>query len=130
MSRVVADLAATIMDAARRRRPRLVEMLAEITALDAPSADPEALAAPAAVLESWLGALGARTEMRPTAAGPLLDGRLGEGERDPVLILCHYDTVWPVGTVAERPFQIDGDTARGPGVVDMRGGIVACLGAA
>jgi glutamate carboxypeptidase len=45
------------------------------------------------------------------------------------VILTHYDIVWPVGTAALRPLQIDGDIASGPGVYDMRGGIVAALGA-
>lgn len=40
------------------------------------------------------------------------------------LIVGHYDTVWPVGTVADRPFTVDGDIIRGPGVFDMKGGLV------
>ncbi|MGH2710711.1 MAG: M20 family metallopeptidase [Actinomycetota bacterium] len=49
-----------------------------------------------------------------------------QGER-PVLLLCHYDTVWPRGTLAEFPFTVDDGVARGPGVFDMKGGIVQCL---
>ncbi len=49
----------------------------------------------------------------------------GEGGRNRhVLLLGHRDTVFPDGTVAERPFRIDGDRAYGPGVVDMKGGLV------
>ncbi|MBS1679124.1 MAG: M20/M25/M40 family metallo-hydrolase [Actinobacteria bacterium] len=129
MAVAAGPLAAAIAAAARGRRPRLVEMLAELTALDAPSGDPEALAAPASLLVSWLEDLGARPAVTATAAGPLIDARLGAPDRDPVLLLCHYDTVWPVGTAAERPFAVEGEIARGPGVLDMRGGIVACLGA-
>lgn len=128
MAGAVEELAAAIAAAARRRRPRLVEMLAEITALDAPSGDPEALAAPAARLVSWLEELGAHPAVVTTPAGPLIDAELG-GAGDPVLLLCHYDTVWPAGTAAERPFAVRDGVARGPGVLDMRGGIVACLGA-
>lgn len=40
------------------------------------------------------------------------------------LIVGHYDTVWPVGTIAERPFEVDGNIIRGPGVFDMKGGLV------
>ena len=43
---------------------------------------------------------------------------------DPILILCHFDTVWPVGTVEARPFRIEGQQAYGPGIYDMKGGIV------
>ena len=39
------------------------------------------------------------------------------------LLLGHYDTVWPLGTVAKRPFTIDGNIVRGPGVFDMKGGL-------
>jgi glutamate carboxypeptidase len=42
------------------------------------------------------------------------------------LILCHYDTVWPRGTTRARPFLVDRDgIAHGPGVLDMKAGIVA-----
>jgi glutamate carboxypeptidase len=41
-----------------------------------------------------------------------------------VLLLGHMDTVFPAGTVAKRPFRLDGDVARGPGVADMKAGLV------
>ncbi len=39
------------------------------------------------------------------------------------LLIGHYDTVWPVGTTSERPFSVDGNVLRGPGVFDMKGGL-------
>ena len=39
------------------------------------------------------------------------------------LMLGHFDTVWPVGTIDSMPFTVDGDVVRGPGVYDMKGGI-------
>jgi glutamate carboxypeptidase len=104
-------------------------MLAAITAFDAPSADPEARATPAEQLGSWLEEVGGIASVSDTTSGPLLDAEF-EGETGgTTLILCHYDTVWPRGTVAERPFSAPGEIARGPGVLDMRGGIVAAFGA-
>ena len=44
-----------------------------------------------------------------------------------VLILCHMDTVWPIGTLQERPFTIEGNIAKGPGVFDMKVGIAITL---
>ena len=44
-----------------------------------------------------------------------------------MLLLGHFDTVWPVGTTALRPFSVDGDVATGPGVFDMKAGIVQGL---
>ncbi|MFT3863764.1 MAG: M20/M25/M40 family metallo-hydrolase [Solirubrobacterales bacterium] len=130
MGDIEVELVANIAHATRQRRPWMVERLAEITALDGPSGSPDGLDAAASLLVSWLDELGAATSVRPTSAGPLIDASFaGHGYDDAVLVLCHYDTVWPIGTAAERPFQLDGKIARGPGVLDMRGGIVACLGA-
>jgi glutamate carboxypeptidase len=39
------------------------------------------------------------------------------------LLVGHYDTVWPIGTLDERPFVVDGNVVRGPGVFDMKGGL-------
>jgi glutamate carboxypeptidase len=48
------------------------------------------------------------------------------------LLLGHFDTVWPVGTLAGRPFSVNGNTMHGPGTFDMKAGlaqIVLALGA-
>lgn len=46
------------------------------------------------------------------------------GSEDRILLLGHTDTVWASGEILKRPFKIDGNTARGPGVFDMKGGIL------
>ena len=56
--------------------------------------------------------------------GDLVIGRLRGAGGPNVLLVGHTDTVFDDGTVAERPFRIDGDTARGPGVSDMKGGLL------
>ena len=43
------------------------------------------------------------------------------------LVVGHYDTVWPIGTIGERPFTVDGNVIRGPGVFDMKGGLVQII---
>lgn len=47
--------------------------------------------------------------------------------RGGTLLLCHYDTVWPVGTLDEMPFRREGDRVFGPGVCDMKAGIAAAI---
>ena len=39
------------------------------------------------------------------------------------LLLGHYDTVWPLGTLNNMPFTVDGNIIKGPGVFDMKGGL-------
>jgi glutamate carboxypeptidase len=51
-----------------------------------------------------------------------LDGRGQDGRR--VLLVGHMDTVFPEGTAAERPYRTKGSTAYGPGVSDMKGGLL------
>lgn len=43
------------------------------------------------------------------------------------LLLCHYDTVWPLGTLERMPFRRDGDLVYGPGACDMKAGIATAL---
>lgn len=52
---------------------------------------------------------------------------LRSGAARPVLLLAHLDTVWPAGTTADWPFTVDGDWATGPGVFDMKAGLVQGL---
>lgn len=45
------------------------------------------------------------------------------GEK-PILLLGHFDTVWPVGTLERMPFRVEDGVGRGPGIFDMKGGLV------
>jgi glutamate carboxypeptidase len=50
---------------------------------------------------------------------------LGSGKK--ILLLTHYDTVFSEGTLKERPFRIEGEKAYGPGIFDMKAGIIQTL---
>ncbi|MGG3468544.1 M20 family metallopeptidase [Neobacillus pocheonensis] len=59
--------------------------------------------------------------------GNHIRGEFGSGEEQ-ILLLTHYDTVWQKGDIKEKiPFKIEGDILYGPGVFDMKGGIVQGL---
>jgi glutamate carboxypeptidase len=45
-------------------------------------------------------------------------------ERKQLLVVGHLDTVWPIGTLSARPFKIEGDRAFGPGIFDMKAGVM------
>jgi glutamate carboxypeptidase len=51
----------------------------------------------------------------------------GDGAAKPVLLLGHYDTVYPLGTLANMPCRTVGDKLTGPGVLDMKAGIALML---
>ena len=52
-----------------------------------------------------------------------------ENGQRPILMLGHFDTVWPVGTLDTMPFRIDGPLAYGPGILDMKAGLVLGISA-
>lgn len=56
--------------------------------------------------------------------GDILVGRLDGAGGPRTLLIGHMDTVFDPGTASERPFRIEGDTAYGPGVSDMKGGLL------
>jgi glutamate carboxypeptidase len=53
--------------------------------------------------------------------------RLRGGGPRPVLVLCHLDTVWPLGTTKRWPFAVSDGRATGPGAFDMKAGLVQAL---
>jgi len=61
------------------------------------------------------------------AAGAMLVGELAGGSKKPVVFSGHIDTVFPPGEATKRPFRIDDGKAYGPGVLDMKGGVVVFL---
>jgi glutamate carboxypeptidase len=54
-------------------------------------------------------------------------GSPGEKTTPLQLLVGHCDTVWPVGTLREMPVRVEGEMLRGPGVLDMKGGLVQML---
>ncbi len=124
-----AAVAAAVAELLEPRRAALLEELAELVALDSPSDDLTALARAADWLQQRFAQLG-EVMVSQTADGRrhLVLATPGADARSP-LLLCHYDTVWPVGTAAERPLRIDGSVAHGAGVLDMKASIL-CAGQA
>lgn len=108
-------------------QPAMVQTLAELVALESPSNEREAVNKVADFLAHAFCALGARVErLSQPAFGDHLRVSWGSGERQ-LLLLGHMDTVWPLGEVQRRPFQVSGEVATGPGVFDMKGGLVIGL---
>ncbi|WP_051063504.1 M20 family metallopeptidase [Ilumatobacter nonamiensis] len=104
----------------------MLDDLAELVNIESPSLDLDALATSARTVASMIERhLGGTCELVESPAGPHVHWK---GGGDPqVLILGHHDTVFPMGTLAQRPFDVTDGVATGPGVFDMLGGIVQSL---
>jgi glutamate carboxypeptidase len=106
-----------------------VQLIQEMAAMESPSDDAEALER----FARWFTAMaterfGAKVKM--ARGGHLLCEFAFEGYRrngGQVLILGHYDTVWPMGTLASMPCEVRAGRLWGPGVLDMKGGVAMAL---
>jgi glutamate carboxypeptidase len=120
-------LNAPILRFLEERSAEMLELLRRLVEADSPSTDKASVDSAGALLASALEQAGARVDRIPVAEyGDHLRAELaiGESGRDPVLVLGHLDTVWECGTLREMPFRVEEGRAFGPGVFDMKGGLV------
>ncbi|HKS90479.1 MAG TPA: M20 family metallopeptidase [Tepidiformaceae bacterium] len=120
----------------------LLAEIQQIVELESPSTDKSAVDRLGAVLRQKLAALGCDIDVIPNPRyADAVVGRwapptkrsgddlarphspIGSDSR-PVLLLSHMDTVWPVGTLRERPYRVEAGRAYGPGIFDMKSGLV------
>lgn len=110
-------------------RQEITSDLTDYVGLESPSDDKALLGATLAWLEAWLGKrIGEPVHRRLVDGGGHGDTLVldypASGAADWVTALCHYDTVWPAGTLAAWPVSIAGDRFSGPGAFDMKAGLV------
>ena len=123
-----AELTATLRTELEPRRQEMVDLLGELVSIESPSDDAPSLDRFARRLEALFGELGPleRIEPQDPARGAHLRLTVdGQASTQHAVALCHYDTVWSLGTLQRIPFSVDAEgVARGPGCFDMKGGIV------
>lgn len=108
-------------------RPWLVETTAALVSCESPSTDKAAADACGRELAARLRGIGGRVQMLPrTLAGDHILAEFGCGHRQ-VLILGHFDTVWPLGEIHRQPWSTTGGLLSGPGVYDMKAGLAAAM---
>ena len=108
------------------QKDALVELLQDLVEAESPSAHPESHDSVRRILSAALMDVGYAIRepgiqggVRHIFARPAKRPR----DRGSQLLLGHFDTVWPIGTLDKRPFAVNGNTVRGPGVFDMKGGL-------
>lgn len=103
----------------------LLETLGEFVSLESPShGAKEESDRCGKFLEKKFSELGFHIDVLPQKnCGDHIYGEIGEGRKS-ALMVGHYDTVYPVGTIQTMPFKIEDEIAFGPGILDMKGGII------
>ena len=111
--------------------PAYLEDLQELVNIDCGSYTPSGVDQVGRFVTEFLRELGATVDARPDPEGKFgstIVGHLhGPAGAPRVMLIGHMDTVFDPGTAAERPFRIDEDVAYGPGVADMKAGLLAGL---
>lgn len=109
------------------QRPAMQAALATLVDIDSNSHDKTGTDRVALAMLGWLAAEDIAAEHRADLAdGDVLLARLpgAQPANAPVVLMGHRDTVFPTGTVAQRPWRVEGERGYGPGVSDMKSGLV------
>jgi glutamate carboxypeptidase len=103
--------------------------LEQLVRVESPSEDPAAVNAAQELTAGWAAALGGKIKRYPQKNfGDVYELRFGHSRRQkPILILGHLDTVWPHGTLRSMPWLNKDGRLSGPGVLDMKAGVVMAL---
>lgn len=110
-------------------RDAMMDFWRQLVQIESGSANKAGVDAVARRVQEELDTIGAHTEIHEMKrAGNMLVSVLNEDVPEaPVLLLGHMDTVFPDGTVADRPFTLRDGKAYGPGVLDMKGGVTIAV---
>ncbi len=114
-----------LLEAVERLLPEGMRVLERLVNIESPSFDAARVNELGDYVSDEFGRLGGRVERLPEPGrGDHLMIRFPDSAGPkPVMLLGHLDTVWPEGELAKRPFTVEGDIARGPGIFDMKAGI-------
>jgi glutamate carboxypeptidase len=121
-----AGQADQILSYVRDQQQALIDLLQHLVEAESPSSRPEAhrlilsvLSGAFESLDFKVSTVRGNTTRNHFYARPLTRSK----GRPTQLLLGHFDTVWPLGTIFKRPFSVEGNIIRGPGIFDMKGGL-------
>ena len=109
------------------QRSAMQTALADLVDIDSNSYDKPGTDRVAEAMRGWLQADDIEAQhLADPADGDVLIARLPglSGSEAPVVLMGHRDTVFPTGTLPKRPWRVEGDRGYGPGVADMKSGLV------
>jgi len=121
-----SQVRARILDWLAGQEQAMQDLLQKVVDIDSGSRNEAGVTAVAAALRERLEAAGVAVQFEPVPGyGVLLHAQVpGPAEGAPILLMGHMDTVYPAGTAARRPFRVEDGRAYGPGVADMKSGLV------
>ena len=117
-----------MLDFCRQHQAGMLDLLRRLVELESPSDNKPAVDALGRFLESELVRFGGKVSFVPQEkSGNHLKAVFAGNSGRPILLLGHLDTVWPLDTLGSMPFRVEGARAFGPGIYDMKAGIVMII---
>ncbi len=113
----------------QERTVHMVEQVKLLASYETPTHDKAHVDALGTLLAEQCKELGAQIETFPQdKVGDVHVARWNnDAPGKPIMLLTHIDTVWPVGTLENMPLREENGVLYGPGVLDMKGGVVIAL---
>lgn len=111
------------------RKDQMVQFIRDMVEIESPSDNKQAVDRVSALVASRFEGMGGRIRFHRTANfGDHLQVDFDSPHRaKPVVLLGHYDTVYPLGTLAQMPCRLEKGRLYGPGVYDMKAGIALMM---
>ncbi|MDX1673091.1 MAG: M20 family metallopeptidase, partial [Balneolaceae bacterium] len=107
------------------QRDRFLEVLKTLVEIESPSGNAPALKEVMETIANLFSTIGYESIFYPgsSSGGQVLIRPEQRANRSYQLLIGHCDTVWPIGTLEEMPFEVDGNEVKGPGCYDMKSGL-------
>jgi glutamate carboxypeptidase len=121
-----------LLTATTQKSPWITETLRDLVRIESPTESPAAVNAAMAFVAELSRTLGGRIKLhKQKHFGNIHEIRFGSprSKQKSILLLGHLDTVWPLGTLKTMPWRAENGRLYGPGVLDMKAGVVMALAA-
>ena len=113
------------------RQAEMIQKIGKLVSVESPSSNKSAVDRAVSLVAGWCESEQGRIKLhRQSEFGDLLEVSFGPRRASsisPLLLLGHLDTVWEMGTIRRMPFRKQGNRIGGPGVLDMKAGVVMGL---
>ena len=121
----------SLQASAADRQAEMIQKISELVNIESPSSNKIAVDRTVSLVGSWCESEQGRVKLhRQSEFGDLLEVSFGPrrpSSTSPLLLLGHLDTVWEMGTIKGMPYRREGNRISGPGILDMKAGVVMGL---
>jgi len=125
-----SEEAERVLQAVQRREPQLIERIGELVAVESPSNSKAGVDQAQSLFATWAAAAGGKVRRyrhKDFGDSVSVTFRPNQSREPAIMLLGHLDTVWELGTLARMPWRVTRDRISGPGVLDMKAGVVMAL---